>query len=182
MTPDRFESWLARRIADDRGLARLLARLGPREALDAGGVFHGDGHVAPLEVVVEQPMRLLARLEITGAPAYVQGVRFVLGPPGPGTPADAWLPILDVPPEQADRWIASRSFGGWRPANGRRLGYQGWWLHSPGVGKADLSTRIHAHARHANGHLLWIGSRTNAVTRGETHKQVVAVLLAEADD
>jgi hypothetical protein len=126
-------------------------------------------------------MRLHARLELTGAPGYLQAVRFALGPRDAAADSGGWLPILDVSPEQVDTWVSSRRFGAWTRGEGRLLGYQGWWQHSPGVGRADLSSRVLAHARHERGSLLWIDSRTNRETPGESHKQTFAVVV-ESDD
>jgi hypothetical protein len=181
MDADRFELFLAHRLGEDRELARLLARLGARTAVDPGPAFDGEGHYAPLDVPVDRPMRLHARMELTGAPGYLQAVRFVLGPLEAGPETTGWLPILDVAPDQVDAWVASRRFGAWTRGEGRRLGYQGWWQHSPGVGRADLSSRVLVHARHERGSLLWIASRTNRETPGESHKQTFAIVV-ESDD
>jgi hypothetical protein len=178
MDPNRFAQHLAHRIEEDRELARLLARLGPLVSVDAGPTFDGDGHYAPLDVVIDRPMRLHARMELTGAPGYLQAVRFALGPSDAAPVAHGWLPILDVAPEQADEWVVSRRFGAWARGDGRRLGYQGWWQYSPGVGRADLATRVVAHARHERGSLVWIASRTDGETPGESHKQTLAAIVA----
>ena len=88
-----------------------------------------------------------------------------------------WGTRLDVPPEQSNRWVTSRPFGAGGHDARRLLGYQGWWQHSPGVGKADISTRVIAHARHERGRLLWLGSRTNVETPGDVHKHVIVAII-----
>lgn len=77
--------------------------------------------------------------------------------------------------------VASRRFGAWTRGEGRRLGYQGWWPYSPGVGRADLPSRVLGHARHERGSLLWIASRTQLETPGESNKQTFAIIV-ESDD
>jgi hypothetical protein len=176
MNPARFDQWIGQRLADDPVLARLLAPLGERVAFEAGAEHSGEGHWAPLGVVVDRPMRMQVRMEPTGAPGCLQAARFALGPLGADARSDDWLPILDVGPDQADRWVASRRFGAWGTTGGRRLGYQGWWQERPGAGRADLRTRVVAHSRHARGSMLWIGSHTTPDAPGELHKQVLAVL------
>jgi hypothetical protein len=191
MSAERFERAIAHRLADDPILVRLLARLGARLGLEEPEAHEGEGHHAPL-CLVERPVKLHARLEPTGAPGYLQALRFALAPPDrleppdPDNPIDphhapsgasGWLPILDVPPEQANRWVTSRPFGARGHDARRLLGYQGWWQHSPGVGKADISTRVIAHARHERGRLVWLGSRTNVETPGDVHKHVIVAII-----
>ena len=174
--PERFDRSIAHRLADDPTLARLLARLGARLGFEDGGEHEGEGHHAPL-AIIERPMRLHVRLEPTGAPGYLQAVRFSLAVPEGVARPPGWLPVLDVSSERLNTWTASRPFGAWGRGQGRLLGYQGWWQHSPGIGNADVSTRILAHARHERGRLLWIGSRTNLETPGDLHKHVIAVIV-----
>jgi hypothetical protein len=191
MSAERFERAIAHRLADDPILVRLLARLGARLGLEEPEAHEGEGHHAPL-CLVERPVKLHARLEPTGAPGYLQAARFALAPPDrlephdPDDPIDphhapsgtsGWLPVLDVAPEQANRWVTSRPFGARGHDARRLLGYQGWWQHSPGVGKADISTRVIAHARHERGRLVWLGSRTNVETPGDVHKHVIVAIV-----
>ncbi|RPH46506.1 MAG: hypothetical protein EHM87_01795 [Burkholderiales bacterium] len=176
MSPERFERTIAHRLADDPDLVRLLARLGARLDFEDPEAHDGEGHHAPLALVA-RPVKLHVRLEPTGAPGYLQAARFALAAPDGPSAASAWLPILDVPPEQSNRWVTSRPFGAWSRDEGRLLAYQGWWQHSPGVGKADISTRVIAHARHRHGRLLWLGSRTNVETPGDLHKHVMVALV-----
>ena len=175
-SPERFDRSIAHRLADDPTLARLLVRLGARLGFEDAGVHEGEAHHAPL-AIIERPARLHVRLEPTGAPGYLQAVRFSLAAPAGQARPPGWLPVLDVPPERSNTWTSSRPFGARDRGEGRLLGYQGWWQHSPGLGSSDVSTRILAHARHERGRLLWIGSRTNFETPGELHKQVIAVIV-----
>ncbi|MFN9773818.1 MAG: hypothetical protein ACK54X_14500 [Burkholderiales bacterium] len=182
MDADRFELFPAHRIGDDRELAGLLARLGARTSVDPGPAFDGVGHYAAHDVPVDRPMRLHARMELTGAPGYLQAVRFALGPLDAGPETAGWLPSLDVAPAQVDGWVSSRRCGARTRGEGRRLGYQGWWQHGPGVGRgADLSSRVLVHARHERGSLLRIAARTDLETPVESHKQTFAIVV-ESDD
>lgn len=181
MHPDRLASFLAHRIEDDRVLAQLLARLGECGSVEVGAGCDGEGHFAPLEVLVDRPMRLYARVEPIDSTGCLQAARFALGPPDADPHGPGWLPILDVVPDQVDTWVASRRFGAWTRGEGRQLGYQGWWRHDTGLGAADLSTRVLVHARHRRGSLLWIASRMRRDAPGEVHKHTLAVLV-DADD
>ena len=181
VSPEAFDSWIDRRRLEDGEFEQLFAQLGPRLHHEPGAHWDGEDHFAPLPVVVDRPVRLHVRLEYLGETGVLQAVRFALAPIDADGAAHAWLPILDVGPEQAEQWVVSRRFGAWSRDSGRRLGYQGWWQHRPSIGKADLSTTLQAHSRHARGNLLRIGSRTGHDASGGLHKDVVALVI-EADD
>ena len=180
-SPEAFESWIERRCVDDGEFEQLFGQLGPRLQHEPGLQWDGEYHFAPLPVSIERPVRLHVRLECRGETGVLQAVRFALAPMDADGSARSWLPILDVGPEQTDQWIVSRRFGAWSRGAGRRLGYQGWWQQRPGIGKADVVTTLQAHARHARGNLLRIGSRTGHDASGGLHKDVIAVVI-DADD
>lgn len=178
MDDANLDRHLSHRIADDAELARLLARLGPRESMESGREFGGEAHVAPLDVGLATAVRVFLRVEPTGAPGYVQGVRLVSLPPRGASPVgDPVCPLLAAAPEELGRWVALRRPPADAIGPGRVLGYQGWWRYGPAV-HSDTSTRVVAHARHRRGDLLWITSRTNLLTPGDEHKQAFVVVVA----
>jgi len=185
MDPERFDRLIGRRLANDPELAGLLARLGPRLALAAGPTVHGHDHVADLGVPVTGPVRIHARLELTGAPGYLQAFRLAVAPVSPQDPVpepesepEVWLAVLDATSAQRDRWVRSTVFGPGPGEPAQRLGYQGWWRYDDAPARTDAVTHVVAHARHHRGHLLWIGSRTNLETPGERHKEALVAVLA----
>lgn len=168
LTLHAFSRRLAERSVSDIGLAGWLLRLGPTLGYDA------DPPVTPwLALRADRPMRLHLRLDpVPEAARDLLAVRFTLESGGGEPP----LPLLDATPDSAGRWIASRRFGAWSVAAGRRLGVEVSRQGPSGeVGRA-AGVRVRGHARHSDGHLLWFAAPAADADAAAPAAQWLAVL------